>query len=54
MAKAEAKVDLRQATLQIHNLIPGSKLADIPKIGHLPFVENPEAFLKAIVDFVKE
>ena len=45
--------DLRQATLQIHKLIKGSTLVDIPKTGHLPFIENPEAFLKAIVDFVK-
>ena len=46
--------DLRQATLQIHRLIPESKLADIPRTGHLPFMENPDAFLKAIVGFVKE
>ena len=45
--------DLRQATLQIHRLISGSKLVDIPNTGHLPFVENPEEYLNAIVDFVK-
>ena len=44
--------ELRQATLQIHKSIPGSKLADIPKTGHFPFMENPADFLKAIVDFV--
>ncbi|HMF33319.1 MAG TPA: alpha/beta hydrolase [Candidatus Lokiarchaeia archaeon] len=44
---------LRQATLQIHNLIPNSKLADISKTGHLPFMENPAEFLQAIVDFVQ-
>jgi pimeloyl-ACP methyl ester carboxylesterase len=44
--------ELRQATLHIHKSIPGSKLADIRKTGHLPFMENPADFLKAIVDFV--
>ncbi|MHA1149423.1 MAG: alpha/beta fold hydrolase [Promethearchaeota archaeon] len=43
--------DLRRATLQIHKLIPNSILIDIPNTGHLPFIENPAAFLKAIVDF---
>lgn len=42
---------LRDATLQIHKLVPNSKLVDIPDTGHLPFMENAEAFLKAIVDF---
>ena len=46
--------DLRQATMKIHKLIQGSKLADIPKTGHLPFIENPGAFRKAVVDFVRE
>jgi pimeloyl-ACP methyl ester carboxylesterase len=46
--------DLRQATLQIHKLIPHSKLVDIKHTGHLPFMENPDDFLKAIVDFVNE
>ncbi len=45
---------LRKATLRVHDLIPGSKLVDIPDTGHLPFFENPEAFLEAIVSFVKE
>ncbi len=44
--------DLRKATLQIHKLIPNSKLADISDTGHLPFIENPEEFLQAILDFV--
>ncbi len=43
--------DLRQATLNIHKLIPNSKLVDIKKTGHLPFMENPTDFLQAIVDF---
>ena len=45
---------LRLATLKIHELIPESKLVDIPDTGHLPFIENPDAFLKAIVSFVKD
>ena len=46
--------DLRKATLQIHKLVPNSKLVDISDTGHLPFIENPDAYLNAIVDFVKE
>ena len=45
---------LKKATLKIHELIPNSKLVDIPDTGHLPFIENPKAFLEAIVSFVKE
>ena len=43
--------DLRQATLNIHKLIPDSKLVDISNTGHLPFIENPNEFLQAILDF---
>jgi pimeloyl-ACP methyl ester carboxylesterase len=43
--------DLRQATLNIHKLIPDSKLVDISNTGHLPFIENPDEFLQAILDF---
>jgi len=46
--------DLRNATLKIHELIPGSKLVDIPKTGHLPFMENPDEFLTAITSFVSD
>ena len=44
--------DLRNATLKIHQLIPNSELVDIYDTGHLPFMENPKEFLKAIQDFV--
>ncbi len=44
--------DLRKATLAVHQLIPNSKLVDIPNTGHLPFMENPDAFLEAITSFV--
>ncbi|MHA1489917.1 MAG: alpha/beta fold hydrolase [Promethearchaeota archaeon] len=44
--------DLRNATIQVHELIPDSKLVDIPDTGHLPFMENPDAFLDAIDSFV--
>ncbi len=44
--------DLRQATLNIHKLIPNSKLVDIKRTGHLPFMENPTDFLQAIVNFI--
>jgi pimeloyl-ACP methyl ester carboxylesterase len=45
---------LRQGTLAIHKLIPGSTLVDIKKTGHLPFIENPKDFLKALVDFIQK
>ncbi|TXT56245.1 MAG: putative hydrolases or acyltransferases (alpha/beta hydrolase superfamily) [Promethearchaeota archaeon] len=44
---------LRKATLNLHKLIPNSELVDIPNTGHLPFMENPEVFLKAIINFTK-
>jgi pimeloyl-ACP methyl ester carboxylesterase len=44
--------NLRKATLKIHELILNSKLVDIKKTGHLPFIENPQDFLKAILEFV--
>jgi pimeloyl-ACP methyl ester carboxylesterase len=45
--------NLRKATLNVHKLISDSQLIDIPDTGHLPFMENPNAFLKAIVKFAK-
>lgn len=32
----------------IHAVIPGSKLVKIDQCGHFPFVEQPEAFFKAL------
>jgi pimeloyl-ACP methyl ester carboxylesterase len=43
--------DLRKTTLNIHKLIQNSKLVDISNTGHLPFIENPDEFLKEILDF---
>jgi pimeloyl-ACP methyl ester carboxylesterase len=44
---------LRNATLEVHNQLPNSQLVDIKHTGHLPFMENPDDFLQAIVDFIK-
>ena len=44
---------LRKATLVVHEKLPNSKLVDITKTGHLPFMENPDELLKAILDFIK-
>ncbi len=37
-----------------HSRIAGSQLAVIPKCGHLPQEENPEAFNKLVLDFLKK
>ena len=44
---------LRPATRRIHKLIQNSKLVVILKTGHLPFMENPDGYIQAIVDFVQ-
>lgn len=33
-------------------LIPGAKMKTIPRAGHLPHVERPEAFMKAVAGFL--
>ena len=38
---------------QINNSIPGSALIEIPRAGHLPNVEKPEAFNRAIEPFLR-
>jgi len=37
---------------QIHGLIENSRLAYIPKCGHLPWFEQPDAFREAIATFL--
>ncbi|MEA2692960.1 MAG: proline iminopeptidase [Acidobacteriota bacterium] len=37
---------------RIHHAIPGSKFAVFERSGHMPFYEEPEAFLKVIGDFL--
>ncbi len=37
-----------------HSRISGSQLAVIPKCGHLPQEENPDAFNKLVLDFLKK
>jgi 3-oxoadipate enol-lactonase len=36
---------------EMHNSIAGSKYIEIPDVGHLPNVEKPEAFNRALADF---
>jgi len=36
----------------MHQLIPGSKLVKIPAAGHLPCLEQPEIFNRALADFL--
>ncbi len=43
---------LRTKEKALQNHIKGSKLAVIPDAGHLPQLDNPEAFLKAIQPFL--
>jgi len=35
-----------------HDAIPGSRLEIIPEAGHFPHVEDPEAFLAVLLDFI--
>ena len=37
---------------RIHHAIPGSKFVVFERSGHMPFYEEPEAFLKVIGDFL--
>ena len=41
----------KEETLKRH--IKGSKLAIIPGAGHLPQIDNPEAFLEVVLPFLK-
>jgi pimeloyl-ACP methyl ester carboxylesterase len=36
-----------------HDAIPGSRLEVIPDAGHFPQVENPDAFLDVLMDFME-
>ena len=38
----------------IHNAMPGSRLVVIPSAGHLPNIEQPEAFNQALLGFLEE
>jgi pimeloyl-ACP methyl ester carboxylesterase len=35
------------------DLIPGAKMATIPKAGHLPHIEQPDAFMKELRGFLR-
>ena len=34
-------------------LIPGAKFVTIPKAGHFPHIEQPEAFMKEVRGFIR-
>jgi pimeloyl-ACP methyl ester carboxylesterase len=36
----------------LHQLIPGSKLAVIPECGHLPALEKPAEFVRCVLEFL--
>ena len=38
----------------IHRAIPGSKIALLERIGHFPFYEEPEAFVKVVEEFLAQ
>ena len=38
---------------RLHQLIPGSKLEVIPRCGHLPALEQPEEFVRCVLDFLQ-
>lgn len=39
--------------MEIHNTIPGSRLVFLNQCGHYPWVEQTDAFRKAVADFLK-
>lgn len=41
-----------RAAKRLHTALPGSRLVLIPEAGHLPQVENPEAFVEALTGFI--
>ncbi|WP_437968523.1 alpha/beta hydrolase [Sorangium sp. So ce260] len=38
---------------KLHDALPGSQLTFIPATGHMPQVENPEAFIDAVTRFIE-
>ena len=38
----------------IHNAIPGSEIAVFEKSGHLPYCEEPDAFIRRVETFLKQ
>ena len=44
---------LRSKENAIKNYIKGSVLRLIPDAGHLPQIDNPEAFIKVVQPFLK-
>ncbi|HLW54389.1 MAG TPA: alpha/beta hydrolase [Candidatus Angelobacter sp.] len=52
---AEAKAaagDYPRLGEKTHEQIPGSRLVEIPDCGHIPHIEQPEAFAKALLNFL--
>ena len=43
-----------ESSQQIHEAIAGSQLVVLEGIGHIPFVEAPEAFFTAVRDFMQQ
>ncbi len=41
------------ASQRTHQVIKGSTLVVLPKCGHFPFMEQPEVFIKTIVEFTQ-
>jgi pimeloyl-ACP methyl ester carboxylesterase len=41
------------AVQQIHAAMPGTKLVPLEGAGHISNVEQPQAFTKAVADFLK-
>lgn len=39
---------------KIHRAIPGSRFAVFERSGHLPFYEEPDAFLATLTDFLRD
>lgn len=53
LAGEEDEVTPPTELAKLHALIPGSQMTILPKLKHLPMVEDPEAFLAATMPFLR-
>jgi pimeloyl-ACP methyl ester carboxylesterase len=51
---AESTLLIADVATRMEQQIPGSRLAEISGGGHWAYLEQPEAFLKVILEFLNE
>jgi 3-oxoadipate enol-lactonase len=50
----EDQITTADAMRDLHGRVPGSTLAVVPRAGHLPNLENPDAFNAALAGFLRQ